>query len=126
MCLRRRVRVRHRRACPCPCRYVPLIQPPGLLHSNPSATRMAAEDRRMADLTGRMMGAMQADVPTFTEIENDPAAMGQAVTVIAIAGVAALIGNLFRSGVIAGVLAIIASLIGYALFSLLVFLIGTK
>jgi hypothetical protein len=80
----------------------------------------------MADLTGRMMGAMQADVQTFTEIENDPAAMGQAVTVIAIAGVAALIGNLFRSGVIAGVLAIIASLIGYALFSLLVFLIGTK
>jgi hypothetical protein len=80
----------------------------------------------MADLTGRMMGAMQADVQTFTENENDPAAMGQAITVIAIAGVAALIGNLFRSGVVAGVLAIIASLIGYALFSLLVFLIGTK
>lgn len=80
----------------------------------------------MADLTGRMMGALQADVKTFTEIENDPAAMGQAITVIAIAGVAALIGNLFRAGVVAGVLAIVASLLGYALFSLLVFLIGTK
>ena len=34
----------------------------------------------MADLTGRMMGALQADVKTFTEIENDPSAMGQAVT----------------------------------------------
>ena len=80
----------------------------------------------MADLTGRMIGAMQADVKTFTEIETDPFAMGQAVTVIVIAGVAALIGNIFRSGLVSGVVALIASLIGYALFSLMVFLIGTK
>jgi len=80
----------------------------------------------MADLAGRMIGAMQADVKTFTEIENDPNAMGQAVTVIVIAGVAALIGNVFRAGIAAGILALIASLVGYALFSLLVVLIGTK
>src|SRR5687768_6411431 len=80
----------------------------------------------MADLTGRMIGAMQADVKTFTEIEADPGAMSQAVTVIVIAGVAALIGNFFRTGVIGGILALIASLVGYALFSLLVVLIGTK
>jgi hypothetical protein len=80
----------------------------------------------MADLTGRMIGAMQADVKTFTEIEADPSAMGQAVTVIVIAGVASLIGNFFRAGVVAGVLGLIASLVGYALFSFLVFLIGTK
>jgi hypothetical protein len=80
----------------------------------------------MADLTGRMIGAMQADVKTFTEIETDPSAMGQAVTVIVIAGVASLIGNLFRSGVTAGVLGLIGSLLGYALFSFLVFLVGTK
>jgi hypothetical protein len=80
----------------------------------------------MADLTGRMIGAMQADVKTFTEIEADPSAMGQAVTVIVIAGVASLIGNFFRAGVVAGVLGLIASLLGYALFSFLVFIIGTK
>ena len=80
----------------------------------------------MADLTGRMIGAMQADVKTFTEIEADPNAMGQAVTVIVIAGVAALIGNIFRSGVAAGVLGLVGSLLGYGLFSLMVFLIGTK
>jgi hypothetical protein len=80
----------------------------------------------MADLTGRMIGALQADVKTFTEIEADQGAMGQAVTVIVIAGVASLIGNFFRAGVIAGVLGLIASLLGYALFSFLVFLIGTK
>jgi hypothetical protein len=80
----------------------------------------------MADLTGRMIGAMQADVKTFTEIEADTSAMGQAVTVIVIAGVASLIGNFFRAGVIAGVIGLIGSLVGYALFSFLVFLIGTK
>jgi hypothetical protein len=80
----------------------------------------------MADLTGRMIGAMQADVKTFTEIEADTGAMGQAVTVILIAGVASLIGNIFTAGVIAGVIGLIGSLVGYALFSLLVYLIGTK
>ena len=80
----------------------------------------------MADLSGRMIGAMQADVKTFTEIEADPSAMGQAITVIVIAGVAALIGNIFRSGITAGVFGLVGSLLGYGLFSLMVFLIGTK
>ena len=80
----------------------------------------------MADLSGRMIGAMQADVKTFTEIEADPAAMGQAITVIVIAGVAALIGNIFRGGIGPGVLGLVGSLLGYALFALMVFVIGTK
>ena len=80
----------------------------------------------MANLTERMVGAMRADVKTFQEIEADPNAMGQAITVIVIAGVAALIGNIFRSGVGGGIMALIMSLIGYAVWSILVVLIGTK
>lgn len=80
----------------------------------------------MADLTGRMIGAMKADVSTFTEIEADPNAMGQAITVIVIAGVASLIGNIFRGGIIGGIIGLIGSIVGYALFSFLVFIIGTK
>jgi hypothetical protein len=80
----------------------------------------------MADLTGRMIGAIQADVKTFTEIEADPNAMGQAITVIVIAGVATLVGNIFRRGVIGGIVGLIVSIASYALFSLLVFVIGTK
>jgi len=80
----------------------------------------------MASLTERMTGAMKADVKTFQEIEADPAALGQAVTVIVIASVASLIGNMFRIGISHGVLTLIANLIGYALFTLLVVLIGTK
>ena len=80
----------------------------------------------MASLGERMVGAMKADVKTFQEIEADPSAIGQAVTVIVIAGVASLIGNVFRSGVFGGMMALILSLISYALWSLLVVLIGTK
>src|SRR5258708_12502761 len=80
----------------------------------------------MADLTGRMIGAMKADVKTLTEIEADPSALGQAVTLIVIARIASLVGNVFRAGVIVGVTSLIASLLGYALFSVLLFLIGTK
>jgi hypothetical protein len=80
----------------------------------------------MADLTTRMVGAMQADVKTLTEIENDPTALSQAITVIVIAGVASLIGNIFRQGIGLGIAALCGSLLSYALFSFLCFLIGTK
>ena len=80
----------------------------------------------MASLGERMVGAMKADVKTFQEIEADPTAIGQAVTVIIIAGVASLIGNVFRIGVFVGVMSLVVTLITYALWSLLVVLIGTK
>ncbi len=80
----------------------------------------------MASLAERMVGAMKADVKTFQEIEADPNAIGQAVTVIVIAGVASLIGNLFRNGLMFGVMSLLLSLIGYALFAFLVVIIGTK
>jgi len=80
----------------------------------------------MASLIERMTGAMKADVKTFQEIEADPNALGQAVTVIVIASVASLIGNMFRNGLGHGVLMLLINLIAYALWSLLVVLIGTK
>jgi hypothetical protein len=73
-----------------------------------------------------MAGAMKADAATFEEIENDTTAMGQAVTVIVIAGVAAMIGNIFRSGITGGLMALIISLIGYGIWAVLVTVIGTK
>ena len=80
----------------------------------------------MASLGERMVGAMQGNAATFEEIERDQSAMGQAVTVIVIAGVAALIGNIFRSGVTGGVFALIASLLMYAVWAVIVTLVGTK
>jgi Yip1-like protein len=80
----------------------------------------------MASLGQRMVGAMQADVKTFQEIEADATAMGQAVTVIVIAGVAALIGNVFRIGPIGGIVSLVITLLSYALWSLVIVLVGTK
>jgi hypothetical protein len=80
----------------------------------------------MASLGQRMVGAMQADVKTFQEIEADPTAMGQAVAVIVLAGVASLIGNIFRHGAIYGVMSLIVTVLLYALWSLVIVLIGTK
>ncbi len=80
----------------------------------------------MASLGQRMVGAMQADVKTFQEIEADPTAIGQAVTVIVIAAVASLIGNVFRIGLIGGIMSLIITLLTYALWTLVIVLIGTK
>jgi hypothetical protein len=80
----------------------------------------------MATLGQRMVGAMRADAATFEEIEQDQSAMGQAVTVIVIAGVAALVGNIFRSGITGGIMALILSLIGYGVWTVIVTLVGTK
>lgn len=79
-----------------------------------------------ASLAERMTGAMKADVKTFQEIEADPTAMGQAITVILIAGFASLIGNVWRIGITGGLMFLIANLCGYALWTLLVVVIGTK
>ncbi len=80
----------------------------------------------MASLPERMVGAMSANVATFEEIEKDPTALGQAVTVIVIAAVASLIGNIFRVGLTGGLMGLIATLIGYSVWTLIVVLVGTK
>ena len=80
----------------------------------------------MASLAGRMAGAMKADVRTFEEVEKDPGALGQAVAVIVIAAFAALVGNIYRDGLAGGLGNLIAALIGYAVWTALVVVIGTK
>jgi hypothetical protein len=84
------------------------------------------EDGMAGSLTERMTGAMKADVKTFQEIEADPTAMGQAVTVIVIAGIASMIGNIWRIGILGGIKMLVVSLCIYALWSFLVVVIGTK
>src|SRR6476661_10316770 len=79
-----------------------------------------------ASLADRMIGAMKADVKTFQEIEADPTAIGQAVTVILLAALASWIGHIWSMGIIGGIFMLVANLCGYALWALLVVLIGTR
>ena len=80
----------------------------------------------MATFGQRMAGAMTGDVRTFEEIEKDQTAIGQAAMVILIAAFAAFIGNIFRNSLGGGVAILIGSLIGYAVWTVLVVVIGSK
>lgn len=80
----------------------------------------------MASFGERVVGAMSLKASTFQEIEHDTTAMGQAVGVIVLAAVSLGIGNVFRNGVSGMVFGIITSLIAYAVWALVVWLIGTK
>jgi hypothetical protein len=79
----------------------------------------------MASLTERMIGAAKLDAATYEEIEADPGSMGQAMTVVALAAVAAGIGGL-RGGLGGLIVGVIYGLIGWFLWAGIVFVVGTK
>jgi Yip1 domain len=74
----------------------------------------------------RIVGAMKLDPNTFEDIERDPTAMGQAVGVIALAAVSLGLGNIWYGGITGILFGICTSLIGYAFWSVVVWLVGTK
>ena len=74
----------------------------------------------------RIVGALKLDANTFEDIERDPTAMGQAVGVIALAALAGSLGQIWRFGFGAMLLAMVGSLFGYALWAVVVWLVGTK
>lgn len=80
----------------------------------------------MATFGERVVGAMKLDANTFEEIERDPTAVGQAAGVIALAAVSIGIGNLYYGGLSGIVWNVVASLIGYVVWSVLVWVVGTK
>jgi hypothetical protein len=80
----------------------------------------------MASFGERVVGAMKLDPNTFEEIERDQNAMGQAVGVIAIAAVSTGIGWIFWGGLSGIVSRVILQIIGYAVWAVIVWLVGTK
>lgn len=82
----------------------------------------AAGSRSIVD---RMRGAALLDVATYEEVEHDTTATGQAAVVVALAAIAAAIGNAFRSGpgLVGG---LVAYLVGWALWSGIIYLVGTR
>ena len=74
----------------------------------------------------RVVGALKLDANTFEDIERDPNAMGQAIGVIAMAALAGNLYQVWRFGFGTMLIAVCSSLIGYLLWSVLVWLVGTK
>jgi len=74
----------------------------------------------------RVVGAMKLDPNAFEDVERDTTAIGQSVSVIALAAVAAGIGNVYYGGLTGIVSGAFMSIIGFLVWSLIIWLVGTK
>lgn len=80
----------------------------------------------MATFTQRMIGAAKLDVRTYEEVEADPTALGQAMAVVVLASLAAGIGSIGKTGALGLITGTLGALIGWFIWALLTYLIGTK
>jgi hypothetical protein len=79
----------------------------------------------MGSITERMKGAALLNIATYEEVEADTTATGQAAVVVALSAIASGIG-MWRGG-LGGILgAVISSLIGWALWAGITYIIGEK
>jgi hypothetical protein len=79
----------------------------------------------MASLMERAIGAAKLDPAIYEEVEHDPNAMGQAVTVVVVVAIAAGIGAA-TNGIGAIILGVILSLVGWCLWAAITWLVGTR
>lgn len=79
------------------------------------------------NLVDRMIGAAMLDIPTYEEVEADESLTGQAAIVVVLAAIASGIGAYGgdepQMGLVVGV---IASLVGWALWAGVTYLVGDK
>src|SRR5688572_31818357 len=74
----------------------------------------------------RVVGALKLDSSDLEDIERDPTAIGQAAGIIALAALAGSLGHIWRGGFGTILFSIVASLVGYVLWAVVVWLVGTK
>lgn len=74
----------------------------------------------------RVVGAIKLDANAFEDVERDPTAIGQSVGVIVLAAVAAGIGGIYYGGLTGIISSACLSLIGFLVWSLIVWVVGTK
>lgn len=84
-----------------------------------------ARYRQQWPLFQRMLGAALLSATTYREVRQDRGAIGQALLVVLIASIAAGIGGL-RAGVTGLIVGIVASLIGWAIYAVVVYWLGTS
>ena len=79
----------------------------------------------MASFTERMIGAAMLDTRIYEEVEADQSALGQAMIVVVISSLANGIGSLFVGGLGGLFWGTIIALIGWFIWAVLTFVIGT-
>jgi hypothetical protein len=82
----------------------------------------------MATLIERAIGAARLDVATYEEVEHDPGALGQAMTVVVAAALASGVGSAAQQGMgaLGLVLGAAASLLAWFVWAGIVYVVGTK
>jgi hypothetical protein len=80
----------------------------------------------MATLVGRMVGAARLDAGTYEEVEADTGATGQAALVVVISSICLAIGGRLGAGLIGLVLMSLFRLLGWYVWALVTYLIGTR
>jgi len=80
----------------------------------------------MMSFTDRVLGAARLDVATYEEVEADGNATGQAVAVIALSSIGGGLGSGLDVGLLALVIGIVGSLIGWAVWAGMTYFIGAK
>jgi len=80
----------------------------------------------MATLAERMVGAARLDAGTYEEVEADTGATGQAALVVVISSVCLAIGARLGAGLFGLVLMSVFRLIGWYVWALVTFLVGTR
>jgi Yip1 domain len=79
-----------------------------------------------SNLTERMIRAARLDAQLYEEVEADTGALGQAMSVVVLSSLAAGIGTYSTGGVVGIVGGVLGTLVGWYLWALTTYLIGTR
>ena len=80
----------------------------------------------MSNFTDRMIRAAKLDVNLYEEVEADKSAMGQAMGVVVLSGVAAGIGTVESVGLSGIFTGTITALIGWFVWAYITYIVGTR
>ncbi len=80
----------------------------------------------MSSIQDRIIRAAKLDAKLYEEVEADQGAMGQAIAVVVLSGVAAGIGNSANGGLSGTIIGTIGALIAWYVWALLTYFIGTR
>jgi len=77
-------------------------------------------------MVDRMIGVCRLDVHIFEEVEGNPSATRQALSVVALVSLATGIASLGTSGLSGLFVGVVIAIVGWAIWAWLLYLIGTK
>jgi hypothetical protein len=91
-----------------------------------SPAEIVTEEKGMSVLIARMVRAARLDPSVYEEVEADKTTMRQAVSVVVLSSIAEGLGNAGRGGIGWFVVTAVAALLGWYVWSFLIYIIGTK